>query len=350
MYWLILALLASVFSGCSNSPYRGKNVVGADEFVIDSYKIREGKFAILEMEGIAVEKLSQHHLEEYQDRIRSGDVLKIVLYHPTRHDLIRLVSSISESIGFKVSSQGIILPEIGRIEVVGLTLDEGREKIQAAYRKEMYDVDVFVDYSKRIEGKIELAGLVQIPSLCIDGRMRLYEALSLAKIPPEANLFKSYMIRDGTLLAVDFYKLLKEGDMQQNVVLQGGDKIYIADAAASSLMVLGEVGKERAIHLPNGFMTLREAIAEAGGMTPSGDRAYVQIIRGNLIQPKIYTLHWKHVSALPSGSMLLIPGDIVYVAATPITEWSRFVSQILPTLIGLDLLSKGLKGVGVNVP
>jgi len=48
--------------------------------------------------------------------------------------------------------------------------------------------------------------------------------------------------------------------------------------------------------------------------------------------------------------MLLIPGDIVYVAATPIAEWNRFVNQLLPTFIGLDLVTKGIKSVGVNVP
>ena len=48
--------------------------------------------------------------------------------------------------------------------------------------------------------------------------------------------------------------------------------------------------------------------------------------------------------------MLLMPGDIVYVAATPITEWNRFVSQILPTLVGIDLIAKGAKGVGIVLP
>ena len=138
--------------------------------------------------------------------------------------------------------------------------------------------------------------------------------------------------------------------MTQNIVMRGGDKVYIADASASSLMVLGEVGKERVVDLPNGFMTLRQALAEAGGIPYTGDKAYIQVIRGNILHPKIYTLNWRHVIHLPSDSMLLIPGDIVYVAATPMTEWNRFVSQLLPTFIGLDLVTKGVKSIGVNVP
>ncbi len=346
----VFCLLLAVIAACSNPPYRGHNVVGADEFVIDSYKIREGKFAILQMEGVLTEPFSQEFLQEYKDQIHDGDILNIVVYHPSRSDLVQSICSVAEAIGFKVSERQIVLPEIGSIEVEGLTLDQARSKIQDRYRSEIKDVDVFVDYKERIQRKVELAGLVATPVLPVDGRIRLYEALATARVPPNANLFKSYMVRENALLPVDLYKLIKEGDMSQNIVLRGGDKIYIAEPAATSLMVLGEVGKERLVDLPNGFMTLRQALAEAGGIAPTGDRAYIQVIRGNILHPKIYTLHWQHVIALPSDSMLLIPGDIVYVAATPITEWNRFVSQLLPTFIGIDLISKGIRSIGVNVP
>ncbi len=345
---LIFALLA--LFGCSNPPYRGKNVVGADEFVIDSYQIREGKFAILQMEGTSTEALPVNFLDEYKDQIHDGDVLKIIIYHPSREDLVRSVATVAEAVGFKVSEKQVVLPQLGSIEVEGLTLDEARQKIQDKYRTEIQDVDVFIDYVERIQRKVELAGLVNTPLLPVDGRIRLYEALAVAKVPPNANLFKSYMVRDNSLLPVDLYKLIKEGDMRQNIVLRGGDKIYIAEPSASSLMVLGEVGKERVVDLPNGFMTLRQALAEAGGIAATGDRAFIQVIRGNILHPKIYTLHWQHVIALPSDSMLLIPGDIVYVAATPITEWNRFVSQLLPTFIGIDLVTKGIRSIGVNIP
>jgi polysaccharide export outer membrane protein len=138
--------------------------------------------------------------------------------------------------------------------------------------------------------------------------------------------------------------------MSQNVVMRGGDKVYIADPSASTLMVLGEVNKERVVDLPDGFMTLRKAIAEAHGIRETGDKRYIQIIRGNILNPKIYTLHWQHVIQLPSDSMLLIPGDIVYVAATPIAEWNRFVNKLLPTFIAIDLVTKGIKSIGVNAP
>ncbi len=357
-YWIlsvnfIFKTLASfcvlAFMSCSNPPYSGETV-GADEFIIDSYQIREGKFAILQLEGVCTDALASEFLEEYKDVVHEGDVLNIVVYHPVRKDISAAVAVVSGTLGFKVQEGKITLPDLGSIFVQGLTLNEARDKVQTVYREGIKDIDVFLDYRERIQRKVELAGRVSVPIIPVDGRLRLFEALAIAKVPPEANLFKSYVVRDQTMLPVDLYKLLKEGDMRQNVVMRGGDKIYIAEPSASSLMVLGEVGKERVVDLPNGFMTLRQALAEAGGIASTGDRAYIQVIRGNIAHPKIYTLNWQHVIALPSDSMLLMPGDIVYVAATPITEWNRFVTQLLPTFIGLDLVTKGIKGIGVNIP
>lgn len=349
MYLLIICTFLMLVS-CGNPPYTGKDVLGADEFVMDSYKIREGKFSILQLEGKPYSELSPDLLKEYKDIIQEGDVLEIAIYHPTRSDIASAVQSIGNTVGYRVIEGKVRLPDLEPIEVQGLTLEEARQKLQNAFTGQIKDVQVFLAYQDRIERKVELAGLVFQSTIPVDGRIRLFETLSVAKVPPNANFFKSYVIRENRLLPVDLFKLIKEGDMSQNIVMQGGDKIYIAEPSASTLMVLGEVGQERVVELPNGFMTLRQALAEAKGIPYTGNKSYIQVIRGNILHPKIYTLTWDHVIHLPNDSMLLIPGDIVYVAATPITEWNRFVTQLLPTFIGIDLISKGIKSIGVNVP
>jgi polysaccharide export outer membrane protein len=344
-------LFLLVLCSCSSGPYRGKDVLGADEFVMDSYKIKEGKLSVLQwMDGKEIQPLSPELLQPYPDLIHDGDRLTIVFIHPTRSDLVACFASLSQSIGFRVHQGKITLPDLEPICVQGLSLEEAQVVIQEAYQKHIQDVQVFLSFQDRIERKVELIGHVQNASITVDGRIRLFETLSLAKIASNANLFKSYLVREGEMVPVDFYKLLKEGDMNQNIVMRGGDKIYIADASDSSVMVLGEVGRECLVTAPNGFVPLRKALAEAGGIPYTGDKSYIQIIRGNILHPKIYTLHWQHIIHLPSDSLLLMPGDIVYVAAKPLTEWNRFVTQILPTLIGFDLVSRGIKSVGVNLP
>ena len=333
----IFLLIFVLFSSCSG-PYMGKEIFGADEFVLDSYRIREGKLSILEMEGKPFDDLDEEYLEEYQDRIHDDDVLQIAVYHPKRKDITEAVQQIGGLVGYRVVKGQISLPDLSPVEVGGLTLEEAKEKIQSHYQRHIQDIEVFVGYKDRIAKKVELAGLVGIPSVPVDGKMRLFDVLSKAHIPPDANLFKSYLIREGVLVPVDMNKLLKQGDMTQNIVMQGGDKIYIAEPSAASLMVMGEVGRERVISLPAGFMPLRQALAEAGGIPFTGDKSYIQVIRGNITKPKIYTLNWEHVIHLPNDSLLLMPGDIVYVAAKPITEWNRFISQLLPTFTGYDVV------------
>lgn len=343
-------LLLFLFAGCTNPPYRGADVCGADDFVMDSYQIRCGKYGILEMEGKCFDCLDETLLSEYKDVIHEGDLLHVAVHHPTRSDLVASIASIGNQTGFRVMDGKVRMPDLDPIDVEGLTLLQAQEKIQEAYQSQIRDLEIFLSYRDKTERKVELIGMVQQPLIPVDGKMRLFEVLAMAKVPPTANLFKSYLVRDGALVSVDLFRLVKEGDMSQNVVMRGGDKVYIADPSASTLMVLGEVGKQRVIDLPNGFMTLRQALAEAGGIPYTGDKRFIQVIRGNMLHPKIYTLNWQHIIRLPSDSMLLIPGDIVYVAATPIAEWDRFVNQVLPTLVGLDLILRGVKNVGITLP
>lgn len=332
-------------SGCSNPPYQGPDLLGADEFVLDSYKIKQGKFSILEMEGEPSQELSKQLLEEHPDVIENGDVLNIAIYHPSRHDITEAVQAIGQHIGFKINGGNVVLPDLGSIALEGLTLQEAREVIQEAYARDIEDIEVFLSYKDRLEKRVEFVGEVFCSSVTIDGKTRLFDVLAKAKVSPEANLFKSYVVRQQKLLPVDMHKLVKEGDMSQNIVMQGGDKIYIAQASSSTVMMMGELTQRGLVNLPNGYLSLREALAKAGGIPFTGDRAYIQVIRGNILKPKIYTLHWKHIIHLPTESMLLMPGDIVYVAATPITEWNRFVSQLFPSFTAIDLFSKNLGGI-----
>ncbi len=177
--------------------------------------------------------------------------------------------------------------------------------------------------------------MVATPTVPVDGKIRLYEVIARAQIPPNANLFMSYVLRKCKQLPIDLHKLMNEGDMCQNIVMKGGDKVFIASPADSSVVLMGEVRSPRAVSLSYGFISLREALVAAGGIPFTGDRRHIQIIRGNLPCPKIYVLAWEHIIHLPNESLLLMPGDTVYVSETPITQWNRFIEQLLPSFNGV---------------
>lgn len=334
---LLATLCLLLISSSCSRPCHNYGVYGADEFVIDSYKIRQGKLAILEMEGTCIDDLPYDAMEEYTDVIAEDDILNIVVYHPSRKDLTQSIQFINESVGgFKVYKGEVNLPDIPPVEVAGLTLEEAREKIRDEFNQHIKDTEIFVSYKNRLVRKVELAGLVATDSVPVDGKMRLYEVLAKAHLPPYANLFKSYVLRDGEPLAIDMYKLLNDGDMSQNIVMRGGDKIYVANASDTRIMLMGEVGLPRYLDLPYGFMSLREAIVAAHGIPYTGDKRNIQVIRGNIPCPKIYVLSWEHIVHLPNDSLLLMPGDTIYVSEKPITQWNRFIDQLLPSVSGVQ--------------
>ena len=284
------------------------------------------------MQGIDVGDLPEEYMEEYKDTIAEDDILNIVIYHPKRRDLMDAIQFINQSVGgFRVYRGQVDLPDILPVEVEGLTLDEAREKLQEKFREQIQDIEVFITYHDRLKSKVELAGLVATPTIPVDGKIRLYEVIAKAHIPSEANLFMSYVMRDCTPLAIDLHKLMNEGDMCQNIVMRGGDKVFIASPRDAMVMLMGELLRPGPVPLPYGFISLREALVSVGGIPFTGDKQHIQVIRGNLPCPKIYVLSWEHIVHLPNDSLLVMPGDTVYVTAKPITEWNRFIEQLLPS-------------------
>ncbi len=333
-----LLFILIIFLNSCTKPCHDYAVMGCDEFVMDSYKIRQGKFAILEMQGIEVEELPCSAMHEYRDLIAEDDILNITVYHPSRKDLMESIQFINEAMeGFRVKDGMLNLPDLEPVYVLDLTLEEARSKLTDAYREQIQHVEVFVSYRDRLDKKVELTGLVATATVPVDGKIRLYEVIAKAHLPPHANFFMSYVMRDGEPLAVDLHQLINKGDMCQNIVMRGGDKIFIASAEDSAVMLMGEIRSPRAVTLPYGFMSLREALVQAGGIPYTGDLRHIQVIRGNLVCPKIYQLSWQHIIHLPNDSLLLMPGDTVYVSEKPITEWNRFIDQLLPSFNGVNV-------------
>lgn len=328
---LLLCSLMWMCCSCCERTFH-YDLYGADEFVLDSYIIGQGKLAILEMEGKETGICPDMTLSEYEDDIMEGDILAIYVYYPARPDIVESVAKISEKAGFQVQRGCIQLPSLSPIDVRGLTLSAAQEQLRNAFANEHADINVFLSYKDRLTRKVELAGQVAVPFVAINGKTRLYDVLAQARIPAQANLFMSYVLREGQPLAIDLHKLIHGGDLSQNIVMRGGDKIFIADHSESRVMVMGEVAHPRAINLPHGSVSLREALVEAGGIPYTGNRNCIQVIRGNLISPKIYTLSWQHITHLPNDSLLLMPGDTVYITETPLTKWNRFISQLVPSL------------------
>jgi polysaccharide export outer membrane protein len=242
---------------------------------------------------------------------------------------------INESSGFEVCNHTLSLPEIPAIDVNGLTLSQTKSVIESTYHEQLPDAQVFVNFKKRKARYAQVIG-ARIPFIEVDGTTRLSEVIAKAGLCQNTNLYDSYIVRGGCQLPIDLNKLIAEGNNSQNIVVRGGDKIFFAQAGDAMVMIMGEVHHPLVYPIPHGSVCLRDALAHAAGIPFTGNDCAIYVIRGNLKRPKIYHLTWKEVNSVPNNSLLLMDGDVVYIGEKKITDWNRFISQLQPSILGLQ--------------
>jgi protein involved in polysaccharide export with SLBB domain len=193
--------------------------------------------------------------------------------------------------------------------------------------------------------------------------MKLLEAISLAggiaDLPtlsvnvlpssePVADLRRSFIIRQGKLLPVDFDRLLK-GDLSQNIYLQPDDFVYLPSLAARQVYVLGAVGQPQAVPY-NDELTLVGAIATALGTIKDADWYQVAIVRGSLSQPKVAIVNYRSIVHGHAADIQLEPQDIVYVPYTPYRYLTKYLDTILQTFVTSVAINEGARAVTKKSP
>lgn len=91
-----------------------------------------------------------------------------------------------------------------------------------------------------------------------------------------------------------------------------------AAKSALSITVEGAVKRPGVIGSFTAPLSLRDAIAQAGGFRSTADRSRIEIVRE--AEKKSFSVHWEHIKALSEQSLLLAPGDRVVVRKKPIFE------------------------------
>jgi protein involved in polysaccharide export with SLBB domain len=111
------------------------------------------------------------------------------------------------------------------------------------------------------------------------------------------------------------------------------------------ILVLGEVGKPGIVLNPGPKLSLAEALAQAQGSVPlSADTSNVYVIRGALEQPRVARVPLDTAVAMFQAQHIWLQSrDVVFVNSLTITDWNRFMSQLMPTVT--DYLM--MKSVGV---
>jgi protein involved in polysaccharide export with SLBB domain len=160
-----------------------------------------------------------------------------------------------------------------------------------------------------------------------------------------ADLQRSFVFRHGKMLPVNFERLLKRGDLSQNIYLQPDDFIYFPAATAREIYVLGAVSQPRAVPFRQG-MTVAGAVASAYGTINGAYMHHVAVVRGSLAQPEIAIVDYKRVIRGEAADITLQPRDIVYVPFSPYRYLTKYAQLVLDTFVSSAAINMGTSWIG----
>jgi polysaccharide biosynthesis/export protein len=250
------------------------------------------------------------------------------------------------------------------LDVWGLTLAQTKALIEKEYAQYVREPPKVVIILREVASRhVWILGRVQAPGVYpMSAPMTLLEAISqaggtmsltsyrdqeAAGVGEElADLKRSFVIRQGKCLPVNFGRLLLDGDLSQNIYLEPDDFIYFPSAAAHDVYVLGAVTEPRLVPYREG-LSVAGAVAGAYGTLKGAYISHVAVVRGALAQPQLTVVDLKRVLRGEASDMFLQPGDIVYVPLSPYRYLDHYLEVILDTFVSSAAINAGTRIVGV---
>ena len=261
------------------------------------------------------------------------------------------------------------------IDVWGMTPAQAKEALEAELGKFIRQQPQVSMTLRAIESKrVWILGRVQAPGVYpISTPMTLLEAVSVAGgtmslssfqdqsaagIAEElADLRRSFVIRQGKVIPINFERLIKQGDISQNIYVQPDDFVYFPAATSREVYVLGAVQQPRPVPYTEG-LTVAGAVASAYGTLDGAYMHHVAVVRGSLAEPELTIVDYKRVIRGEALDMELQPNDIVYVPFSPYRYIQRYLEIIVNTFASSAAINAGSQavtkqptgGAGVFIP
>lgn len=261
----------------------------------------------------------------------------------------------------KVMPDGMLYYDVAKgIDVRGRTIGEISTLLSKALENDYVNPVVTVNVAKADSQRFWMLGQVQKPGAYpITKPTNLISALSLGgglltnvesnevSNPEAADLERAILIRNGDLIPVDFERLIREGDMSQNVYVRAGDYIFIPSLTTRSFYVLGSVAKPGPVYFERGA-TLVSAVAAAGGPLPQAIATKALILRGGTLTPQVAVVNLRAIMKGQEPDLKLEGGDIVWVPRSPWSKLDDYVEAVLITAAQAVAVQEGLGVLGTT--
>lgn len=205
---------------------------------------------------------------------------------------------------------GISYPLIGNVDVGGLTVAAAEKKIA----KQLSDGGFVVEPQVTIvvltvrSAQVSILGQVNRPGKypLDQANMKLSDVMALAggAVPGAADTAVVNGTRGGKPFhkTVDIRSMMLDNKLDDDLVVQNGDIIYVD--RADMAYVYGEVQRPGAFRIERG-MTVMQALAQGGGVTPRGTERGIRIYRKDASGKKL--------ELEPDMQDLVRADDVIYI-------------------------------------
>lgn len=279
-------------------------------------------------------------------RIGAGDTLYITVWDHPELTVPGGAQQTPTINGRQVRSDGTLyFPFVGDAHVAGMTMEDLRRLITQRLAPYIPNPQVDVGVVTYASQRVSFAGAFgdTAPQPITSVPLTLAQALGTAKVDAStANLADLTLTRGGHVYHIDLDALQHSPELADEIYLKAGDKLYLAPSDRKEIYVMGEVLAPQAIPYKTSAMTLTKALGIVGGLnqtTANGKAVFV--IRGvKDLETKpatVYELDAKSPAAFALADQFkVLPGDVVFVGASGITRWNRFLSQLLPITTAIN--------------
>jgi len=202
--------------------------------------------------------------------VGAGDELDVLLYGSVNRNLMLLVGRDGR----------IQIPEIGPVNVAGLSFNAAKATIEAQVERQMIGTRASVSMGDTREIRVFVLGEAKRPgSYTISGLGTITSALFAAGgVRPEGSLRNIELKRGGALVRrLDLYDMLIRGNSVDDAKLSPGDIIFIPPVGPT-IGVEGQV-RRPAIYETRGDTSLADVVDLAGGLAPEADLANAALTR-----------------------------------------------------------------------
>jgi len=251
-----------------------------------------------------------------------------------------------KSTEYKVTVQvdgTVSLPYQAALSVDGLTpreVDRDVTKILDRFeRNPRMDVRVLKARSKTVSIFGEVQDLTRQPTgpgtYYLSGKETLVDFLSRAGGPSkDADLIKVQILRDGKTVFLNLERAIKQGDWNENAILDDGDTIFVPSLAQSQrrVYVLGAVAKPGIVEFI-GDIRFLDAISKSGGLQDNAYLPDIRVLRADRDAPLILPVDFERFMEQGdlSQNLALQDKDVIIIPKSPIANWNAFIANITPT-------------------